>query len=288
MRALIFGGAGMLGQAVAAEFTDRDFETRILSHAQADITDAAAVGEQTIGFAPDLIVNCAAFTAVDAAEDQRELAMAVNGAAVEHLAAAAARADARLLHISSDYVFDGRSRAPYAEDAVTNPLSIYGRSKLAGELAALTYGKSLVLRTSWLFGPGGANFVRTMAALMTERKEPLRVVGDQIGCPTYTRYLARAIGDLASRDVSGVLHYRNDPPVSWHEFALRIARHRRSRLPVEEISTAEMPRPAVRPAYSVLAVGRIESLLDRNVEDWEAGLMEYLDILRTEGMEKET
>ncbi|HEV7509999.1 MAG TPA: dTDP-4-dehydrorhamnose reductase [Thermoanaerobaculia bacterium] len=281
MRCLVFGGTGMLGQAVVAEARSRGWAAVGLSHTQADIADTADIG-WVDSFGPELVVNCAAFTKVDACETEQPRAFAVNGEAVARVAAVAARAAAPLVHVSTDYVFEGTATAPYREDSPTNPLSVYGRSKLAGEAHALAYERGLVVRTSWLFGPGGPNFVATMVDLIEAGRIPLRVVRDQEGCPTYTPFLARALLDLAQREVTGVVHYRNREPVSWYAFAAEIARLWSGAVEVVPVTTAEFPRPAPRPAYSVLDVTRFEQCAGRPVEPWEWGLVETLRHLRQE------
>lgn len=281
MRTLILGGTGMLGRAVVAEARRRGWPALGLSHAQADLRDRARLLAASDSFRPELVVNCAAFTGVDECERQPELALEVNGGAVDNAAAAAAHARAAFLQVSSDYVFDGRAASPYPESAAPAPLSAYGRSKHAGEERALAYPASLVVRTSWLFGAGGPNFVRTVVRLLDEGRGPLRVVDDQVGCPTYCRFAAGALLDLARRGARGVVHYRNSEPVSWCGFARAIAAQWRPHAAVEPISTAESGRPAPRPAYSVLAVERVEEALERGVEPWAAGLVEYLAELRT-------
>ena len=280
MRSLVFGGGGMLGQAVVREARRRGWAALALPHAQADVTDAATVDRWTRDFAPQVLFNCAAFTQVDACEERRQHAMAANGDAVGHLGAAAERAGALLAHVSSDYVFDGEGEEPYAEDAPTAPLSVYGESKLLGEQRALAHD-ALVVRASWLFGPGGPNFVTTMLRLIREGKVPLRVVDDQVGCPTYTPFLAAALCDLAARGARGVVHYRNREPVSWWQFASEIAGAWDRRVEVVPVSTAQFPRPARRPAYSVLAVDRFEELVGRRVEHWGWGLSEFLTGLQS-------
>jgi dTDP-4-dehydrorhamnose reductase len=227
-----------------------------------------------------VVVNCAAHTRVDACETETARAFAVNAEGAAHAAALAGRAGALLVHVSTDYVFEGAASEPYREDAPTAPLSVYGRSKLEGERRALDAGRSLVVRTSWLFGPGGPNFVATMVGLIEEGRLPLRVVADQEGCPTYTPFLARALLDLAAREATGIVHYRNREPVSWYAFAVAIARLWSGAAEVVPVTTAEFPRPAPRPAYSVLDVGRFEHLAGRRVEPWEWGLVETLAHLR--------
>lgn len=276
----------MLGRAVVAEGRRRRFPVLALSRAQADVTDPVRLAYWVAAFRPEQIVNCAAFTKVDLCEERREEAFAVNDAGAGHVAAAAAAAGARLVYVSTDYVFDGEGQEPYPEGAATAPRSVYGASKLAGEERSLAYEQALVVRTSWLFGPGGPNFVRTILSLIARGQRPLRVVEDQVGCPTYTPFLAAALWDLVTLDgprpAEGLLHYRNREPVSWYGFAQEIARLTDGSVEVEPVTTNEFPRPAPRPAYSVLDVSRCEELLGRRVEPWGWGLAEYLTRLRRE------
>lgn len=282
MRLLILGGTGMLGHSLLAAARARGFAALALSREQADIEDAAQLRYWAETFQPEAVINCAAYTKVDLAEGEgREKAFAVNGAAVRNVVAMAGAAGARLLQVSTDYVFDGKASEPYREDAPTHPLSVYGQSKLLGEREALADPRALVVRTSWLFGPGGPNFVATMVRLIEEGKLPLRVVHDQEGCPTYTPYLAEALLDLAPLDLTGVVHYRNRERVSWHGFAEVIARlWAGTAVEVEPVTTREFPRPAPRPAWSVLDVSRFEAAVGRRVEAWEAGLADYLSAIR--------
>ena len=291
MRAIVLGGTGMLGRQVVVEGRRRGHAVLGLSHAQADVTEPERLREWTREFQPAAVFNCAAMTAVDACEGDEERATEVNARGAGHAAAAAASAGAHLVHVSTDYVFDGRGREPYAEDHETAPLSAYGRSKLAGEAEALACERATVVRTSWLFGPGGPNFVTTMLRLVHEGRVPLRVVDDQVGCPTFTPYLARALWSLAEMEASaagrgslnglGVVHYRNREPVSWCGFAREIVASWSPGVEVVPVTTGEFPRPAPRPAYSVLDVNRFESLTGRPVESWRAGLGKYIDDLRS-------
>ncbi len=281
MRCLVLGGAGMLGRAVVAEARSRGWAALGLSHAQADLGCRDSLLGWAERFRPEVVVNCAAYTKVDAAETDRERAFAVNGAGVANAAALAGRAGARLVQVSTDYVFDGEAQEPYREDAPTAPLSVYGESKLEGERRALAQERSLVVRTSWLFGPRGHNFVATMVGLI-EAGRPLRVVTDQVGCPTSTPSLARALLDLAARGASGVVNYQDREPVSWYAFAVEIARLWSGAVEVTPVTSAEFPRPARRPAYSVLDVGRFETIAGRRVEPWTNGLVETLAWLRKE------
>jgi dTDP-4-dehydrorhamnose reductase len=248
-----------------------------LSRGQGDLVDEERVAYWADTFRPDVVVNCAADTRVDDCEGDEAAAPAVNGDAVAGLAAAAARVGARLVQVSSDYVFDGRAEEPYGEGAPVAPLSAYGRSKLAGERAALDgASRNLVVRTSWLFGPGGPNFVAAIVGQIEKGNRQLRVVDDQTGCPTYTPYLARAIWDLAAAGATGVVHYRNREPVTWCGFARGICDLLDGSVGVTPVATAEMPRPAPRPVYSVLDVTRFEQTVGRRVEPWGLGLVEYL------------
>lgn len=271
----------MLGRAVVREARSRGFAALGLSHAQADVARAGQVSYWADAFRPQLVINCAALTRVDDCESRRDEAMAVNGRAVGVMAAAARGAQARFVHVSSDYVFDGTAGAPIPEDAATAPVSVYGESKLAGEHEALAVECSLVVRTSLVFGPGGENFVATMARLLRAGR-PLRVVDDQVSCPTYTRFLARALVDLAMANADGVVHYCNPGGVSRFGLVQAIAAAVAPGASVEPAKTAEFPRPARRPAYSVLDVRRFESLIRRPAEPWIWGLREYL---HEEGME---
>jgi dTDP-4-dehydrorhamnose reductase len=272
----------MLGTAVVAEARSRGWTALGLSHAQGDLGCRDRLLEWAERFRPEVVVNCAAYTKVDAAETDRERAFVVNGEGVASAAALAERAGARLVHVSTDYVFDGAAREPYREDAPTAPLSAYGESKLEGERRALACERSLVVRTSWLFGPRGASFVATMVGLIEAGRLPLRVVTDQVGCPTSTPSLARALLDLAAWEACGIVNYQDREPVSWYAFAVEIARLWSGAVEVVPVTSAEFPRPARRPAYSVLDVGRFETIAGRRVEPWTNGLVETLAWLRKE------
>ncbi len=278
MRTLVFGGTGIVGRALVREGRSRGWPVLGLSHGQGEITDRRRVDEVCAAFRPDLIVNCAAFTKVDLCESEPERALAVNGRAVGHLVRAAEAVGARLVHLSTDYVFDGRATAPYTEGHRTAPQSSYGASKLAGEERALESERSLVVRTSWVFGDGGANFVDTIAGRIRSGQRSFRVVQDQLGAPTWAPFLARAVSDLGEWGTTGLVHYQNRPAVSWYEFALEIARRLDPEVEIVPIPTAEAPRPAPRPAYSVLAVDRFEGLAGRTVESWHEGLASHLGV----------
>jgi dTDP-4-dehydrorhamnose reductase len=276
VRTLILGGEGMLGQAVRRAAARRGWPALAASSRQADVTEPSSLHRLVDTFRPELVVNCAAFTRVDDCETRREHALSVNGRALEHVTAAAARCGAVVAQLSTDYVFDGSAQRPYPPHAATAPLSVYGESKRLGEQLALAYERTFVLRTSWLFGPGGPNFVRLIAGLLADRRAPLRVVDDQVGGPTYTPYLAAAVLDLAQTGARGILHYQNREAVSWHGFAVVIAALLDPRAEVLPVSTEEFPRPATRPSYSVLDVAATEAQLRRPVESWRLGLADYL------------
>jgi len=280
MKTLVFGGGGIVGRARLAEAERRGWPVEGLPHSEVDIADAAAVARAVAGRSPELVVNCAAFTQVDRCESEPELAMAVNGTAVGPMAEAAAAAGARFIHISSDYVFDGEASEPYREEHPTGPRSAYGASKLEGERRALAVPGSLMVRSSWIFGAGGPNFVDAIAGKIRAGERRLRVVDDQKGAPTWAPFLARALADLGEWGASGIVHYQNRPAMTWYGVAREIAGALApgGGVVVEPITTAEMPRPARRPAYSVLAVDRFEELAGREVESWREGLRRHLGI----------
>lgn len=278
MRIVITGAAGMLGRDVCEAARARGHDAIGLSRAELDVADAAAVDGAIGGLRPDAVVNCAAWTDVDGAEVHEDAATAVNGAGAGHVAAAAHHAKAGCVHVSSDYVFDGRAETPYAEDAPTTPLGAYGRSKLAGERAVLaaTAGAAVV-RSSWLFGRHGGNFVATMLRLGAERDE-LAVVDDQVGCPTWTGHLAPALVDIAERRVTGILHVAGGGSGSWLDLARETFRLAGIECAVRPQSTAEAGRPAPRPAHSALRSTRPDAPA---LPPWREGLAEYLADLRT-------
>jgi dTDP-4-dehydrorhamnose reductase len=268
----------MVGHDVRAALESRGETVLPLTKSDLDITDAAAVREAVSRAKPDIIVNCAAYTKVDDAEANEHLATAINGSAVEFLATAANDVDALLVQISTDFVFDGSKRTPYEVNDGTAPLSAYGRSKLVGEHAASIARKHVVLRTAWLFGVHGRNFVEAIRDLVRKRANPLTVVNDQRGRPTYTPHLAEAIIRLAQRahedeNARGIVHYADEPECTWFDFARAIAGDQATVTPV---SSSAFPRPAKRPAYSVLSTERYERITGLKPESWQEGLREYL------------
>ena len=264
MRLLVTGAAGMLGRDVVAAAGG---EVVALARADLDITDAAAVRAAVRDARPDAIVNCAGWTDVDGAEAHEAEATAVNGDGAGNLAATGIH----LVHVSSDYVFDGTASEPYREDAPTEPRSAYGRSKLAGERAVAPYGAAIV-RASWLYGPHGKNFVDTMRRIGAEREE-VTVVDDQVGCPTYTGHLAPALVHIAERRLSGILHVAGGGRCSWFELAEATFAETGVDCRVRPQSTADLGRPAPRPAFSVLASTRPDAPV---LPHWREGLKAHL------------
>lgn len=274
-RWLITGAGGMVGTDLRDELVRRGEDIVAASRSELDVTDAAAVAALVERVRPTVIINCAAYTKVDDAESNEALANAINGSAVEHLAHAADRVDALLVHVSTDFVFDGAKRTPYEINDVTAPLSAYGRSKLIGEQAAARAQRHLIVRTAWLFGIHGPNFVEAMRNQVRKGNTQLRVVNDQRGRPTYTPHLAEALIRLAMQDAQGIVHYADEAECTWFDFARAIvgdAAH------VDPVTSDQFPRPARRPAYSVLSTERYERLTGVRPASWEEGLREYLQL----------
>jgi dTDP-4-dehydrorhamnose reductase len=266
----------MVGCDLRNALAERGEDFLPLTRSDLDITNSRAVNAAIEEARPSIIVNCAGYTRVDDAESNERIANAVNGSSLELLAEAANSVDALLVHISTDFVFDGKGKQPYDINDPTAPLSAYGRSKLLGELAATHARKHVIVRTSWLFGVCGPNFVEAIRNQIRKGTNPLRVVDDQRGRPTYTPHLADAIIRIANLDARGVIHYADEPECTWFDFARAIAEELESDVKVKPVSTAEFPRPAARPAYSVLSTERYERLTGVRPESWREGLREYL------------
>lgn len=253
---------------------------------EADLTNEAQVRAAARGITFDAVVHAAAMTDVDRCESEPERALAVNQDATRIVAELARERGALFAYVSTDYVFDGTKRRPYLEEDPVGPINAYGRSKLEGERAAAASGaKSLVVRTSWLFGPGGKNFVDTIASKL-ERGESLRVVDDQKGSPTYTRDLAHAIELLLRRGATGVVHATNSGSTTWYGLAREIARVLGSDAPIAPLATEEFPRPAPRPRYSVLSGARFRAWTGENLRPWEEAVGHYLTARRSRSMEE--
>lgn len=254
MKVLITGAKGQVGRALVT-CAPVEADVVALDRSRLDLTDHGAIRAVLRAERPDIIINAAAYTAVDRAESEEALATRINGDAVAVLAEAARDVSARLVQISTDFVFDGSSGRPYAPDAPPAPLGVYGRSKLAGERAAGP--EALIVRTAWVYDSQGANFVRTMLRLMAE-KDALRVVADQVGTPSWASDLARALWKLVERGAAGTLHYTDSGVASWYDFAVAIQEEAigcgllTRAIPVIPIPTADYPTPARRPPCVVL------------------------------------
>jgi dTDP-4-dehydrorhamnose reductase len=278
MRILLFGARGMLGRDLQPilsgghEVIGKDIE-------DLDITDPKQVQKQVEALQPQTVINAAAFTDVDGCESQKDLAFKVNAEGAGHVARACRKADARLIYLSTDYVFDGTSQVPYSEEALPNPINVYGESKLQGEKAVQeAEANHLILRTAWLYGKHGKNFVDTILRLVSQQKE-LRVVDDQQGSPTFTRDLSQAIAQLLEKDVRGILHVTNSGSCSWFEFAQKILETKGIpgwKTRVIPISSRQLNRPARRPSNSVLDCSRFKDLTGNTMRPWEGALGDYL------------
>jgi dTDP-4-dehydrorhamnose reductase len=265
----------MLGTDVCHAAAAADIEAVRYDHEGLDVTDSAAVEGAIARARPDAVVNCAAWTDVDGAESAADAALAVNRAGADAIARGAAAHDAWVVHVSTDYVFNGRKSAPYLESDPVEPLSVYGSTKLEGELgvARAAPDAHTIVRSSWLFGTAGSCFPKTILRLGAERDE-LTVVDDQIGCPTFTGHLARALLELVTGErLLGVVHVAAAGECSWFEFAREIVRSAGLRCDVKPGKTAALERPAPRPAYSVL---RSERSGAPTLPDWREGLREFM------------
>jgi dTDP-4-dehydrorhamnose reductase len=273
MKVAVTGAAGMLGQDLVDACIERGHEVYALGRAELDVTDAEMCDEVVADVRPDAVLNCAAWTDVDGAEADEAGAMRVNDTGAAHLAGAAAKHGAKIVHVSSDYVFDGTQRRPYLESDLPNPISAYGRSKQAGETSiAVANPRHLIVRSAWLYGVRGGNFVETMLRLADEQPEVV-VVSDQVGSPTYTRHLAPALAELAESEEFGIHHVAASGSCSWFEFAQEIFDQTGSECRVMATTTREIGRPAPRPAYSVLASERADGPV---LPEWRVGVRAYL------------
>jgi dTDP-4-dehydrorhamnose reductase len=273
LRTLVTGAAGMLGSDVVEACAARDHEVVGLARAELDVTDADAVEAAIDRHRPDAVVNAAGWTDVDGAEDAEDAAMRVNDTAAALLASAAAAIGAKVLYVSSDYVFDGSKGRPYVESDLPGAISAYGRSKQAGETSvAVANPRHFVVRSAWLFGTRGPNFVETMLRLGSEQPEVL-VVSDQVSSPTYTRHLAEGIALLIEGDEFGVHHLAGAGSCSWFEFAQEIFDQAGLESRVMAGTTEMLGRKAARPANSVLDSERSDPIV---LPHWKQGLAEYM------------
>jgi dTDP-4-dehydrorhamnose reductase len=286
-RLMVAGAGGMTGSEVSERARRAGWEVAALARAELDVTDPASVDSAADDFRPKVIVNCAAYTAVDRAESEPDVAAAINDDGARNVARTAAAAGIPLIHLSTDYVFSGSARTPYRPEAETDPICVYGRTKLAGENAVRHEAPShVIVRTSWVFSHRGSNFVRTMLRLGAERDE-LRVVNDQVGRPTSAGDLAEALlvvaaAMLENREINGTYHFANAGETSWFGFAQAIIEESgaRTRSPrVVPISTSEFPTAARRPAYSVLDTTSFTHRFGVTPRPWREALRETIALL---------
>ncbi|MFN8311097.1 MAG: dTDP-4-dehydrorhamnose reductase [Chitinophagales bacterium] len=279
-KVLVTGGNGQLGseiRALALQFPS--FHFHFTDHEELDITDQKAVTHFFKKDKWDILINCAAHTAVDKAETEQERAFAINARAAETLALAAKSHQCQFVHISTDFVFDGTKSFPYDEGDSTNPLSVYGASKAEGErLVQQANDAAMIIRTSWVYSSFGTNFVKTIMRLCRER-DTLQVIADQVGTPTYARDLAFAILSILEKEASaaGVYHFSNEGVASWYDFAIAIRDFSGLKTTIAPISTTQYPTPAIRPKYSVLNKQKIKLRFGITIPYWRESLKECID-----------
>ena len=290
MKILVLGSKGQLGQCLNDQLAITEHDVVYTSRGKIDIAEFEVTKTQILKISPDIVINATAYTAVDKAEEEHQVADRINHLAVANIASICKQLDCWLIHVSTDYVFDGNSEVPYKEDNPTNPRSVYGDSKLKGEAAIEASGcKYLIIRTAWVYSEYGNTFLKTMLRLGADRDE-LSIVGDQIGCPTYAQDIAKSIVSILScldlkDSSSGIYHYCGDEPCSWYEFARAIfleAEVQGLKTPsyVKSITTADYPTPAIRPAYSVLDCSKIESSFEVTRSNWRDGIKVVIDRLQ--------
>ncbi len=280
---LVTGANGQVGRSLQnLEGAFADYKFHFLGREHLPLQDFKLVDEVIEALKPHLIINAAAYTAVDKAEVETESADLINGFAVGNLAAAAKRVESKFIHISTDYVYDGNNGVPYVETDKVNPLNAYGKSKLLGEQLALSENPdSVIVRTSWVYSPFGSNFVKTMLRLMSSRTS-ISVVNDQTGSPTYACDLAEALLNICTAQnswVPGIYHYSNMGNITWFRFAQAIQQIKGFECEVIPISTAEFPTPAKRPSYTVMNCQKIVDAFGITIQPWESRLRDCLSLL---------
>lgn len=280
MKIMLTGANGQLGQEIAYQLKASSFSVFAFTKTELDITDELKVQKVVEEIQPDVIINAAAFTKVDLAESEETLAYNINGFAQRNLAVAAEKIGAKICYISTDYVFDGNGFEPYKEYDKCNPLGVYGKSKFVGEELTKTLStKYFIVRTSWVYGEYGSNFVKTMLNLAEKRNE-IGVVADQIGSPTYTGDLATFLISLIQTEKYGIYHCTNSGSCSWYEFAKAIFEEMELDIKVNPLTTDQYPTPASRPHYSVLDNGALEMNGFEKIRHWKEGLSFYLNNIK--------
>lgn len=279
MKILLFGHKGMLGSDLLLQLSPKH-EVIGLDREEIDITSELQCRDAVNEHAPGIVVNAAAYTDVDGCEKAKDECFAVNAEAVKNIAGACLERNIRIVHFSTDYVFDGKGKEPYKEDCTCNPLSVYGASKLAGERYLLELSSNYILiRTEWLYGRNGRNFVRTILE-KARTTDKLEVVDDQIGSPTYTKDLAAAANLLIEKNLNGIFHITNRGSCSWYEFAVKILKETGiSGIEVAPIKSDKLTRPAKRPLYSVLSMQKFIEATGKAMQPWQLALQDYLKIM---------
>ncbi len=277
MKVLVSGSKGMLGTDLMRVLGSSPTAVVGFDLDELDITDRRAVEDRVLAEAPDVLINAAAYTDVDRSEEQEDLAFQVNAEGAANLALACRAARARLVHVSTDYVFDGSDPRPYSEQDRASPLGVYGRSKWEGEERIREIlPEACLVRTAWLYGKAGKNFVKAILA-QADQKSRLRVVDDQRGSPTYTFDLAMALREAAGQGLEGTYHVTNQGSCSWLEFAVKILElSEKTGVEVDPISSEELGRPAPRPTNSVLSCGKFEEATGMKLRTWQDALADYL------------
>ncbi|OUM90026.1 dTDP-4-dehydrorhamnose reductase [Parageobacillus thermoglucosidasius] len=277
MKVVVTGAKGQLGTDLMHLLADRGFEAYGYGREELDITNFSQVKQVIHEINPDVVIHAAAYTKVDLAESEPDKAFLINAYGTRNVAVASEAVGAKLVYISTDYVFDGTANKPYDEFSPTNPLSVYGKSKLAGEqFVRDLHSRFFIVRTSWVFGKHGNNFVKTMLKLAREREE-LMVVNDQIGCPTYTADLANCLLELIQTEKYGIYHVSNSGHCSWYEFAKAIFEETGIIVKVNPCATKEFPRPAPRPAYSVFDHMGLRLNGFKELPNWRNSLKRFLE-----------
>ncbi|WP_110927012.1 dTDP-4-dehydrorhamnose reductase [Bacillus massiliglaciei] len=286
MKILVTGGSGQLGYDVLKEGKRKGFIIQAPSSSEFNVTNEEQVHKYITTFQPDVIVHCAAYTAVDQAEDEVEKTYDINVNGTKYIAIAAKEIDAKLIYISTDYVFEGTGDQPYTENDLPNPIGQYGKTKYEGEtIVANHLEKYFIVRISWVFGLNGNNFIKTMLRL-SETRDVLNVVGDQVGSPTYTADLAYLLLELAQSEIYGIYHATNEGFCSWSEFAEEIFKQAHKEVTVHSITTEEYPTKAARPKNSRLSKNKIEENGFRRLPKWQDALSRYLTELEEEVKER--